>query len=136
MIKAKKVGTLYFMEGTTITGSAAVASSTSDSDITKLWHMSLQHMIKRGMIVLSKKGLQCGQSTNNVDFCEDCVFSKQKRLSFSRTVHNTEGKPANYSGLQVFGYPFYGHVNEGKIESRAKKCIFLGYASGVKGYRL
>ena len=46
------------------------------------------------------------------------------------------GAPAGYSNLRVFGCPAYAHVNDGKLEPRAKKCIFLGYASGTKGYRL
>ena len=44
--------------------------------------------------------------------------------------------PANYSHLRVFGCPAYFHVNDGKLEPRAKKAIFLGYAIGVKGYKL
>jgi len=46
------------------------------------------------------------------------------------------GSPADYSNLRIFGCPTYAHVRDGKLEPRAKKCIFLGYASGVKGYRL
>lgn len=46
------------------------------------------------------------------------------------------GQPVNYSGLKVFGCPAYAHVRDGKLEPRAKKCVFLGYAHGVKGYRL
>ena len=46
------------------------------------------------------------------------------------------GSTTNYSILHVFRCPFYAQVNEGKLESRAKKCIFLGYQDGVKGYKL
>jgi len=46
------------------------------------------------------------------------------------------GTPANYSNLRIFGCPAYAHTNDGKLERRAQKCIFLGYASGVNGYRL
>lgn len=46
------------------------------------------------------------------------------------------GSPTSYTDLRVFGCPAYAHVNEGKLEPRAKKCIFLGYADVVKGFRL
>ena len=90
-MKAERIGTLYFLNGTSVIGTAAVANSLSDSDNTKLWHMRLGHMSERGMAELSKKGLLCGQSTGKVSFCENCVFGKQKRLSFSTTVHRTKG---------------------------------------------
>ncbi|KAL5768311.1 hypothetical protein ACOSQ2_015094 [Xanthoceras sorbifolium] len=298
VMKAKKAGSLYILQGSTITGSAAVSeSSMPDSEVTKLWHMRLGHMSEKGLTLLSKRGLLCGQSTGKMDFCEHCVFGKQKRLSFSTGIHRTKGtldyihsdlwgpspvpskggarylltfiddfsrkvwvfflknkndvfdtfkswktliekqtgkqikrlrtdnglefcsgdfnrfcedegivrhrtvvktpqqngvaermnrtllerarcmlsnaglskdfwaeaistacflvnrspstaiefktpeevwsgKPADYSNLRIFGCPAYMHVSEGKLEPRAKKCIFLDYASGVKGYRL
>ena len=46
------------------------------------------------------------------------------------------GKPFDYIGLHIFGCPAYAHVNDGKLEPRVTKCISLGYATGVKGYRL
>nr|GEW03723.1 retrovirus-related Pol polyprotein from transposon TNT 1-94 [Tanacetum cinerariifolium] len=42
----------------------------------------------------------------------------------------------DYLNLRVFGCLVYVHVNEGKLVPRAVKCIFLGYSSGVKGYRV
>jgi hypothetical protein len=46
------------------------------------------------------------------------------------------GSPSDYSQLKVFGHTAYAHVNNGKLEPRAAKCVFLGYSSGVKGYKL
>ena len=42
----------------------------------------------------------------------------------------------NYANSRIFCCLDYAHVNEGKLEPRAKKCIFLRYANGVKWYKL
>ncbi|KAG8489132.1 hypothetical protein CXB51_017197 [Gossypium anomalum] len=78
--------------GSTITSDAVVAfSSLSDDDITKLWHMRLRHMSQNGMVELSKRGLFDGQGICKLNFCEHCVFGKQKRVRFTRGIHNTKG---------------------------------------------
>ncbi|KAG8482954.1 hypothetical protein CXB51_021884 [Gossypium anomalum] len=197
-------------KGFTVTGDAVVASSSlSDNDITKLWHMRLGHMSENGMVELSKRGLIDGQRICKLNFCEHCVFGKQKRVRFIRGIHNTKGtleyihsdlwgpsrvpsrermnrmimkkvrcmlsnanlpksfwakaastacflinrspsvaiekktsqeiwpgNPTNYSDLKIFGCPVYAHVDNGKLEPRSIKCIFLGYKAGVKGYKL
>ncbi|KAG8474128.1 hypothetical protein CXB51_033787 [Gossypium anomalum] len=167
--------------GSTVTGDAAVASSSlSDDDITKLRHMRLGHMSENGMAELSKRGLLDGQRICKLNFWEHCVFGKQKRVRFTRRIHNTKGtleyihsdlwgpsrvpsrevastacflinqspsvaiekktsqevwsgNPANYSDLKIFGCPAYAHVDNGKLEPRSIKCVFLGYKTGVKG---
>ena len=45
-------------------------------------------------------------------------------------------KPPGYYHLSVFGYIGYVHQNEGNLEPRSMKCMFLRYLEGVKGYRL
>ena len=46
------------------------------------------------------------------------------------------GTPANYFDLKNFGCSTFVHVNNGKLESRSKRCLFLGYKPSVKGYML
>ncbi|KAG8479441.1 hypothetical protein CXB51_029725 [Gossypium anomalum] len=47
------------------------------------------------------------------------------------------GKPAtDYDSLHVFGSTAYYHVKESKLDPRAKKALFMGITSGVKGFRL
>jgi hypothetical protein len=49
------------------------------------------------------------------------------------------GKPADYSRLHIFGSPVYVmYITQevSKLDSKSRKYVFLGYADGVKGYRL
>ncbi|KZV36173.1 hypothetical protein F511_29175 [Dorcoceras hygrometricum] len=49
------------------------------------------------------------------------------------------GKPADYSRAHTFGSPVYVLYNEQerpKLDSKSRKCIFLGHADGVKGFLL
>ena len=48
-------------------------------------------------------------------------------------------KLADYSHLHAFGCPVYVIYNaqeRAKLDPKSRRCIFLGYADGVKGYRL
>ncbi|KAJ4958748.1 hypothetical protein NE237_025859 [Protea cynaroides] len=49
------------------------------------------------------------------------------------------GKPVDYSFFHTFGCDAYMWVLKElrtKLDARSRKCIFLGYAAGIKGYRL
>ncbi|KAE8678869.1 hypothetical protein F3Y22_tig00111402pilonHSYRG00400 [Hibiscus syriacus] len=49
------------------------------------------------------------------------------------------GKPADYSNLHIFGsivYVMYNSQEISKLDPKSRKCKFLGYVDGVKGYRL
>ncbi|KAK1652805.1 hypothetical protein QYE76_070610 [Lolium multiflorum] len=103
---------LYVLRGSTLPGIAAAVSS-DESSKTNLWHKRLGHMSELGMAELTKRELIDGCDFGKLEFCEHCIFD-----------------------LRVFGCTAYAHVDNGKLEPRAVKCIFLGYGSGVKAYRL
>jgi len=42
----------------------------------------------------------------------------------------------NLEHLWVLGFIAYTYVKQGKSEPRAKRCLFVGYPNGVKGYKL
>ena len=88
----QKTAMLYVLQGATVTGDVVVASrSLSDDDITKPWHMRLGHMSENGMAELSRRGLLDGQKTSKLQFCEHCVFRKQKQVRFSSGIHKLKG---------------------------------------------
>ncbi|KAK9698714.1 hypothetical protein RND81_08G125700 [Saponaria officinalis] len=82
VLRGIRQGTLYYLQGSTLSGSVAAAFSDIDTDdLTKLWHIRLGHM----------KDLFCGHKVKNLDFCEHCVFGKLHRSKFPKAVHRTKG---------------------------------------------
>ncbi|KAG8477517.1 hypothetical protein CXB51_031022 [Gossypium anomalum] len=181
----RKTDKLYVLQGSTVTGDAAIASSSlSDDDITKLWHMRLGHMSENDMVELSKRRLldgrdhetlysssyftvhhtsqqngvakrmnrtiiekvRCMLSNANLsksfwaEATSTACFFINRSLSIAIEKKTPQevwsSNPANYSDLKIFGCPAYAHVDNGKLEPRSIKCVFLGYKAGVKGYKL
>ncbi|KAJ4703438.1 Retrovirus-related Pol polyprotein from transposon TNT 1-94 [Melia azedarach] len=92
VLKGVKRGTLYFLQGSTLSSSVAVASSEIDkNNMTKLWHMRLGHMSARGMQILSKWDLLCGHKVKDLEFCDHCIFGKLHRSKFPKAIHRTKG---------------------------------------------
>ena len=87
MMKGLRQGSLYILQGATVTGVAVVGTT----DDTRLWHMRLGHMSEKGMTILGKKGYLGNSSTGRLDFYDHCIFGKQKKVSFSKATHRTQG---------------------------------------------
>ena len=72
--KGEKVGTLYLCTGNT-DSFISLASTRVD---TALWHHRLGHMSEKGMQILHKRNLLQYLKQIDLDFCEHCVYGKQK----------------------------------------------------------
>ena len=62
-----------------------------------------------------------------------------KSLGLEISEELWSGKLVNYSHLYVFGCDAYMWIPKEKkikLDKNSRRCIFLGYAKGVKGYQL
>jgi len=76
IMKGLRQDSLYILQGTTVTGVAAVSTASADANDTRSWHMRLGHMSEKWMIILSKKGCLGSAGTGKLDFCDHCIFGK------------------------------------------------------------
>ena len=91
-------------------GYAVVTTTSFVKGHTQLWHARLGHMSKKGMTILSKRGLLGSKGMGKLDFCDHCVSGKQKKVSFSTAIHHTKGT-LNYIHSAFWGpsrVPFFG----------------------------
>ncbi|KAK9126511.1 hypothetical protein Scep_015357 [Stephania cephalantha] len=80
-------------------------------------------------------------------FWVDCIAHVVHLINIvpSPVIHNRTpfellyNKPPKFSNLKVFdclGFASSYLVNRNKLDPRARKCIFLGFGAGIKGYKL
>ena len=81
MTKGVQICDLYKLMGETQVEEAAVASSKMVSPT--VWHRCLGHISEHGLQLLSNKELLSRFKSVPLEFYEDCIYGKQKRISFS-----------------------------------------------------
>ncbi|KAI9200349.1 hypothetical protein LWI28_006437 [Acer negundo] len=74
-MKGTRQRNLYFLDGYTVTGRAAVSSSSDDeaSDTSRLWHMRLGHVGEKALQGLVKQGLLKGAKTEALMYASHIV---------------------------------------------------------------
>ncbi|KAE8676962.1 cytochrome P450 71A9-like [Hibiscus syriacus] len=75
----KKTGTLYVTSN--LENIIVVANADGKSN---LWHQRLGHMSEKGMKILLSKGKLPNLKNVDAGLCEDCIFGKQKKVSFAK----------------------------------------------------
>jgi hypothetical protein len=97
--KGEKVGTLYLCIDNT-DSSISLASTGVD---TSLWNHSLGHMSEKGMHILHKRIFLLDLKRINSDFCEHCVYVKQKRVIFFRVKKEKKSEILELVHTNVWG---------------------------------
>ena len=87
MAHDKKEGTLHM----TLGSGASISIASSELDI-GVWHRRLGHMSEKRMKVILSKNELSGLKSIDLDFCEECVHGKQRRVGFSKARKTLKAK--------------------------------------------
>ena len=79
MAHDKKEGTFYMTSG--FRALILVASSVLDAGV---WHQRLEHMSEKGMKLMLSKDKLPELKSIDLNFCEDFIYGKQRKVSFSK----------------------------------------------------
>ena len=99
VVKGEKVGTLYLC---TVNAQPSIYGASTKVDVA-VWHHWLGHMSAKGMQILQAKNLLPGLKKVDLEFCEDCVFGKQKRVRFLKLRNEKKSKKLELVHSDVWG---------------------------------
>ncbi|KAE8720675.1 V-type proton ATPase subunit G3 [Hibiscus syriacus] len=68
-----------------------------------LWHQRLGHMSKKRMKTLFSKGKLLDLKNVDVGLCEDCIFGKQKKVSFAKIGKTPKAEKLKLVHIDVWG---------------------------------
>jgi hypothetical protein len=68
-----------------------------------LWHHRLGHMSEKGMQILHSRNLLPGLKHVDLEFCENCVYGKQKRVRFLRVGKEKKSEKLELVHTDVWG---------------------------------
>ena len=87
---------------------------------TMLWHQRLGHIGEKGLRILHGKGMVEGMNNSSLDFdfCENCVYGKQNRVSFP------SGSKRAKQILEIVHSDVFGLV---KVPSLGKSMYYVSF---------
>ncbi|KAE8731332.1 Detected protein of unknown function [Hibiscus syriacus] len=96
--RGKKIVTLYITSN--LENIIAVADADGKSN---LWHQRLGHMSEKGMKTLLLKGKLPDLMNVYVGLCEDCIFGKQKKVSFAKIGKTPKAEKLELIHTDIWG---------------------------------
>uniref|UniRef100_A0A2N9I6R9 Integrase catalytic domain-containing protein n=1 Tax=Fagus sylvatica TaxID=28930 RepID=A0A2N9I6R9_FAGSY len=113
----------------------------------KIWKAEVENQTGRKIKCLRTDNGTEYRDGDFLKFCEEHVdmacyiINRSPRVALDGKVAEEvwTGQEVDYSFMRIFGCPAYVHISgedRSKLDPKSKKCIFLGFKKGVKGYKL
>ena len=128
LMRGVRIGTLYKLQGSTVVDGCnssmvpenGVENLVVSGEKTMLWHQRLGHIGEKGLRILHGKGMVEGMSNSSLDFdfCENCVYGKQNRVSFPSGGKRTK------QILELVHSDVFGPV---KVPSLGKSVYYVSF---------
>eukprot|EP00253_Pinus_taeda_P013028 PITA_13028 len=128
LMRGVRIVTLYKLQGSTVVygcNSSMVPENGAENLVvsgekTMLWHQRLGHIGEKGLRILHGKGMVEGMSNSSLDFefCENCVYGKQNRVSFPSGGKRTK------QILELVHSEVFGPV---KVPSLGKSVYYVSF---------
>ncbi|GJS16932.1 gag-pol polyprotein [Tanacetum coccineum] len=116
---------------------ASVASHSPSYRVVVTWHQKLGHMSEQGMKILIERKLLPGLTKNGVaERMNRTLLERARVMLATASLENHSGQKQSIPHVISHVYVMYNTQETTKLDPKSRKCLFLGYAGGIKGYHL